>query len=253
MRLRSCKTAVYRRFIHSDVRTCPIRPMTRWPGYEHDDAQSRCGQSSDALPTLRRARAIAAGSAWGLCRVCAWDAPGAGPRLRASEHCEGDPPMMDAQLAPALPRLNDAAPEFAAMTTHGPKKLSDYTAGGKWVLLFSHPADFTPVCTTEFIEFSRLAPEFEKRNVQPIGLSVDSIYSHLGWEQNIEKNFGQKIPFPVIADRNMAVAALYGLIHPGASDTATVRAVFLIDPTGKVRFLIYYPLSMGRNSQEILR
>jgi peroxiredoxin (alkyl hydroperoxide reductase subunit C) len=120
-------------------------------------------------------------------------------------------------------------------------------------LFFSHPADFTPVCTTEFVEFSRLYPEFEKRNVQLIGLSVDSIYSHLGWEQNIEKNFGQKIPFPVVADRNMAVASLYGLIHPGASDTATVRAVFVIDPKGMVRALIYYPLQTGRNSDEILR
>ena len=112
-------------------------------------------------------------------------------------------------------------------------------------MLFSHPADFTPVCTTEFIEFSRLAPEFEKRNVQLIGLSVDSIFAHLGWEQNIEKNFGQKIPFPVIADRNMAVAALFGLIHPGASDTATVRAVFLIDPNGKVRFPDLLPTQHG--------
>jgi peroxiredoxin 2/4 len=160
---------------------------------------------------------------------------------------------MEAQERQSIPRIGDPAPDFKATSTHGEITLSQYTKAGKWVLLFSHPADFTPVCTTEFIEFSRLAPEFEKRNVQPIGLSVDSIYSHLGWEQNIEKNFGQKIPFPVIADRNMAVAALFGLIHPGASDTATVRAVFLIDPNGKVRFLIYYPLSMGRNSQEILR
>jgi len=160
---------------------------------------------------------------------------------------------MEAQERQPIPRIGDAAPDFKAMSTQGEISLSQYTKAGKWVLLFSHPADFTPVCTTEFIEFSRLAPEFEKRNVQPIGLSVDSIYAHLGWEQNIEKNFGQKIPFPVIADRSMAVAALYGLIHPGASDTATVRAVFLIDPNGKVRFLIYYPLSMGRNSQEILR
>lgn len=160
---------------------------------------------------------------------------------------------MEAQERQPIPRINDPAPDFKAMSTQGEITLSQFTKAGKWVLLFSHPADFTPVCTTEFIEFSRLAPEFEARNVQCIGLSVDSIYSHLGWEQNIEKNFGQKVPFPVIADRNMAVAQLYGLIHPGASDTATVRAVFLIDPTGKVRFLIYYPLSMGRNSAEILR
>src|SRR2546427_3971113 len=160
---------------------------------------------------------------------------------------------MEAQERQPIPRINDPAPDFKALSTHGEITLSQFTKAGKWVLLFSHPADFTPVCTTEFIEFSRLAPEFEKRNVHLIGLSVDSIYSHLGWEQNIEKNFNQRVPFPVIADRNMAVASLYGLIHPGASDTATVRAVFLIDPNGKGRFLIYYPLSLGRNSQEILR
>ena len=160
---------------------------------------------------------------------------------------------MEAQERQPIPRINDMAPDFKAISTHGEITLSQFTKAGKWVLLFSHPADFTPVCTTEFIEFSRLAPEFEKRNVQCVGLSVDSIYSHLGWEQNIEKNFGQKIPFPVIADRNMAVASLYGLIHPGASDTATVRAVFVIDPKGMVRALIYYPLQTGRNSQEILR
>jgi peroxiredoxin (alkyl hydroperoxide reductase subunit C) len=103
---------------------------------------------------------------------------------------------MEAQAAQlkSIPRINDIAPDFKAMSTHGEITLSQFTQAGKWVLLFSHPADFTPVCTTEFIEFSRLAPEFEKRDVQPIGLSVDSIYSHLGWEQNIEKNFGQKIP-----------------------------------------------------------
>ena len=160
---------------------------------------------------------------------------------------------METQERQPIPRIGDPAPDFKAVSTHGEITLSQYTKAGKWVMLFSHPADFTPVCTTEFIEFARLTPEFEKRNVQLIGLSVDSIFAHLGWEQNIEKNFGQKIPFPVIADRNMAVAALFGLIHPGASDTATIRAVFLIDPNGKVRFLIYYPLSMGRNSQELLR
>ena len=159
---------------------------------------------------------------------------------------------MEAQERQPIPRINDPAPDFKALSTHGEITLSQFTKAGKWVLLFSHPADFTPVCTTEFIEFSRLAPEFEKRNVQLIGLSVDSIYAHLGWEQNIEKNFNQRVPFPVIADRNMAVASLYGLIHPGASDTATVRAVFVIDPKGMVRALIYYPLQIGRNAQEIL-
>lgn len=152
-----------------------------------------------------------------------------------------------------LPRLNEIAPDFEAVSTHGPLKLSHYREKGKWVLLFSHPADFTPVCTTEFVAFSQLYPEFQKRNVELIGISVDSTYSHLGWIRNIEQNFKVKVPFPVVADRNMAVAHLYGMIHPGASDTATVRCVFVIDPKGIVRAMIYYPLQAGRNMDEILR
>ncbi len=153
-----------------------------------------------------------------------------------------------------LPRLNEPAPDFGeANSTHGPIRLSDYKEKGKWVLLFSHPADFTPVCTTEFVEFARLYPEFQKRNVELIGLSVDSAYSHLGWIRNIEQNFKVKVPFPVISDRNMSIAQLYGMIHPGASDTATVRCVFFIDPKGTIRAMIYYPLQTGRNMDEILR
>lgn len=149
--------------------------------------------------------------------------------------------------------MNEIAPDFEAVSTHGPLKLSHYREKGKWVLLFSHPADFTPVCTTEFVAFSQLYPEFQKRNVELIGISVDSTYSHLGWIRNIEQNFKVKVPFPVVADRNMAVAHLYGMIHPGASDTATVRCVFVIDPKGIVRAMIYYPLQAGRNMDEILR
>ena len=161
--------------------------------------------------------------------------------------------MMDAQLAPALPRLNEAAPEFAAMTTHGPKQLSDYTADGKWVLLFSHPADFTPVCTTEFIEFARLSPEFERRGVQLVGLSIDSVPAHLAWIRDIEEAFGVRVTFPVIADLDMGVARRYGMVHPGASTTATVRAVFVIDPKGILRAMLYYPLTTGRPMPELLR
>lgn len=150
-----------------------------------------------------------------------------------------------------LPRINDDAPQFEAKSTHGLIKLSDYA--GKWVVLFSHPADFTPVCSTEFVEFAKRAEDFKRRGVQLIGLSVDSIPAHIAWHRSIEENFNVKIDFPVIADLDLKVAAKYGLIHPGASDTATVRAVFIIDDKQKVRALIYYPMSLGRNIDEILR
>lgn len=152
-----------------------------------------------------------------------------------------------------LPRINEPAPDFEAKSTHGMIRLSNYTSKGKWVLLFSHPADFTPVCTTEFVEFSKRNPEFEKRNVQLIGNSVDSVYSHIAWVLNIEKNFGVKVPFPVIADLDQKVARAYGMVHEAVSDTAAVRAVFFIDPKGTIRSLLYYPLSLGRNVDELLR
>ncbi|MGC9064209.1 MAG: peroxiredoxin [bacterium] len=151
----------------------------------------------------------------------------------------------------SLPRLNELAPEFEAITTHGKLKLSDFR--GKWVILFSHPADFTPVCTTEFVAFSKAYEEFVKRNTQLIGLSIDSIYSHLAWTQNIEKNFGVKVPFPIIANLDMKVATLYGMVHPQASSTQAVRAVFFIDEKGILRAMVYYPLTNGRNIQEIIR
>jgi peroxiredoxin (alkyl hydroperoxide reductase subunit C) len=154
---------------------------------------------------------------------------------------------------PRLPRINESAPDFEAKSTHGIIRLSNYTSKGKWVVLFSHPADFTPVCTTEFVEFSKRNPEFEKRNVQLIGNSVDSIYSHIAWALNIEKNFGVKVPFPVIADLDQKVARAYGMVHEAVSDTAAVRAVFFIDPKGVIRSLLYYPLSLGRNVDELLR
>ena len=150
-----------------------------------------------------------------------------------------------------LPRINDTAPDFEAKSTQGPLKLSDYK--GKWVVLFSHPADFTPVCTTEFVEFARRSEDFKGRGAQLLGLSVDSVPAHIAWIRNIEGHFGVKIDFPVIADLDTKVAQTYGLIHPGASETATVRAVFIIDPQQKVRALIYYPMSCGRNIDEVLR
>ena len=159
----------------------------------------------------------------------------------------------DVQTPVRLPRINEPAPEFEAKSTHGVIKLSDYTSKGKWVLLFSHPADFTPVCTTEFVEFSRRFDEFEKRNVQLIGVSIDSIYSHIAWARNIEQNFNVQVKFPVIADLDQKVARSYGMVHEAVSDTAAVRAVFFIDPKRNVRALLYYPLSLGRNIEEILR
>lgn len=152
-----------------------------------------------------------------------------------------------------LPRINDPAPDFHAKSTHGVIRLSDFTGKGKWVMLFSHPADFTPVCTTEFIEFARKYPEFEKRNIQPIGVSIDSVYSHIAWVRNIEQHAGVKVQFPVVADLDQKVAHAYGMVHEAVSDTATVRAVFFIDPKGTIRALLYYPMSLGRNVDEILR
>jgi peroxiredoxin (alkyl hydroperoxide reductase subunit C) len=155
------------------------------------------------------------------------------------------------EMQTSLPRLNEPAPQFAATSTHGPIKLADYK--GKWVVLFSHPADFTPVCTTEFAAFAERFGDFEKRGVQLIGVSIDSIYSHIHWVRDIEQKFGVQIKFPVIADLDMKVAHAYGMIHPGASSTATVRCVFFIDPNQNVRAMIYYPLSSGRNIDEVLR
>ncbi len=151
----------------------------------------------------------------------------------------------------SLPRLNEPAPDFEAVSTHGPVKLSDLR--GKWVVLFSHPADFTPVCSTEFMAFAQNYAEFEKRNAVLLGISVDSVYSHIAWTRNIEEKSGIKIPFPVIADLDMKVSQTFGMIHPGESNTATVRTVFFIDDKGIVRAMIYYPMSCGRNVDEILR
>src|SRR5262245_29191740 len=158
---------------------------------------------------------------------------------------------MEGTAAPALPRLNEPAPDFKANSTQGELKLSDYK--GRWVVLFSHPADFTPVCTTEFVEFAKRRSEFERLGVQLIGVSIDSIYSHIAWVRNIERNFGVSITFPVIADLDTKVAQTYGMIHPGAASTATVRCVFVIDDKGALRAMVYYPLTNGRNIDEIVR
>ena len=150
-----------------------------------------------------------------------------------------------------LPNLGEKAPDFKSNSTMGPIKLSDYC--GKWIVLFSHPGDFTPVCTTEFLAFASLASEFKKRNTQLLGLSVDSNASHLAWIYNILQLTGVNIPFPIIEDRDMKIANLYGMISAPMSNTSTVRTVFIIDDKQILRTILYYPLSTGRNIPEILR
>jgi 1-Cys peroxiredoxin (EC 1.11.1.15) len=152
---------------------------------------------------------------------------------------------------PRMPGLNQPAPEFVAKTTHGPKKLSDYK--GKWLVLFSHPADFTPVCTTEFMAFAQRAEDFKKVGCELLGLSIDSVHAHIAWIRNIKEKFGVDVPFPVIADLDMKVAHAYGMIQPGASDTSAVRATFIIDDKGVMRAMVYYPMTNGRSIDEILR
>ncbi len=151
----------------------------------------------------------------------------------------------------SFPRLNEPAPAFSAKTTHGDRSLADYK--GKWLILFSHPADFTPVCTTEFIGFQKHADTFRSMNCELIGLSIDSLYSHLAWTSSIKEKFGVEISFPIIEDIKMEVASAYGMVHPGAADTQAVRATFFIDPEGILRAMVYYPMSNGRSIEEFLR
>lgn len=151
----------------------------------------------------------------------------------------------------SLPRINEPAPDFEAKSTHGVLHLSDFK--GKWIMLFSHPADFTPVCSTEFMAFARRIKDFEALNVQPIGVSIDSVFSHIAWARSMEEMGGVTIPFPIIADLDMKVAQAYGMIHPATSDTAPIRAVFFIDPKQVIRAILYYPQSTGRSIDEILR
>lgn len=149
------------------------------------------------------------------------------------------------------PRLNEPAPAFQAKTTFGDKNLADYT--GKWLVLFSHPADFTPVCTTEFMAFAKRHDEFQSINTELLGLSIDSHYSHVAWVRNIKEKFDVDVKFPIIADLDMKVATAYGMVHPGASDTSAVRATFIIDDKGILRAMVYYPMTNGRSIDEIKR
>src|SRR5574344_1052841 len=158
----------------------------------------------------------------------------------------------------SMPRIGDKAPEFKAVTTQGDINFpGDYK--GKWVILFSHPADFTPVCTSEFMTFASMADDFKKMNTELVGLSVDGLYSHIAWLRTIKEKIEYKgmkdieVKFPLIEDITMEVAKKYGMIQPGESNTKAVRAVFIIDPKGIVRAIIYYPLSLGRNFDELYR
>ncbi|HYW96356.1 MAG TPA: peroxiredoxin [Bacteroidales bacterium] len=168
---------------------------------------------------------------------------------------------MEENLEPkvvSMPRLGEAAPEFRAETTQGDIHFpNDYT--GSWVILFSHPADFTPVCTSEFMTFASLEDKFAKANCKLVGLSVDGLYSHIAWLRTIKEKIEYRsmkdveVNFPLIEDVSMAVAEKYGMIQPGESNTKAVRAVFYVDPKGTIRTIIYYPLSLGRNFDELYR
>ena len=154
--------------------------------------------------------------------------------------------------AMSIPRIGDIALNFTAKTTKGDITLHDY-AKDKWIILFSHPADFTPVCTTEMSGFALRRNEFTALNTELVGLSIDSIHAHLGWVNNVREKTGVYFDFPIIADIDMKVSKMYGMLQPNESETAAVRAVFFIDPEKKIRLMMYYPLNVGRNMNEILR
>lgn len=160
--------------------------------------------------------------------------------------------MSQETILNGLPRIGDQAPNFEAITTIGALNFKEWQ-GDSWVILFSHPADFTPVCTTELVQFAKETPFFDQHNTKLIGLSIDSLHSHLAWVQNVKKNTGVNLAFPLIADLDQKVARLYGMLHQNESSTATVRAVFIIDPQQTIRLLIYYPLNIGRNVEEVKR
>lgn len=166
--------------------------------------------------------------------------------------------LMTTPVAPSMPRIGDAAPAFTAKTTQGDISFpGDYT--GRWVILFSHPADFTPVCTSEFMTFATMEEEFAAYNTALVGLSIDGLYSHIAWLRTIKDRIVYRdmqdveVTFPLIEDITMDVARAYGMIMPGEHATQAVRAVFVIDPEGVIRTIIYYPLSLGRNFDELLR
>ncbi len=159
--------------------------------------------------------------------------------------------MENKEEVQGFPLIGDKFPEMEVVTTEGKISLpNDYK--GKWVVLFSHPGDFTPVCTTEFVSFAKKKDQFDKLNTELIGLSIDQVFSHIKWDEWIEEKIGQEINFPIIADANGDISKKIGMIHPGKG-AQTVRAVFIIDPKGYIRLILYYPQEIGRNMDEILR
>ncbi|MDZ4268603.1 MAG: peroxiredoxin [Mycobacterium sp.] len=167
-------------------------------------------------------------------------------------------PAPTTAAVPGMPRIGDPAPAFTAVTTQGDITFpADYS--GEWVIFFSHPADFTPVCTSEFMTFASMQQEFAAYNTKLVGLSVDGLYSHIAWLRTIKDKIAFRdmsnveVTFPLIEDISMKIAEMYGMIMPGEDSTKAVRAVFVIDPEGKIRAIIYYPLSLGRNFDELLR
>jgi len=159
---------------------------------------------------------------------------------------------MEQETIRMMPRIGDMAPDFEAVTTTGKLKFSEYNKGS-WVVFFSHPADFTPVCTTEMSGFAMEKDFFAAHNTKLMGLSIDSIHAHIAWVNAVQEKTGVLFEFPIVADIDMSVSKLYGMLQPGESETAAVRAVFIIDPEGKVRLIMYYPLNVGRNMDEIKR
>lgn len=151
----------------------------------------------------------------------------------------------------SAPLLHDQAPDFVTRTTLGERRLSSYR--GRWLVFFSHPADFTPVCTSEFIAFAKAYPKFQAAGCDLLGLSVDSLFSHLAWVRSIHAQFNVEIPFPIAEDSGLRIAHAYGMVHPAATSSATVRATFVIDPTGVIRAITWYPMTAGRNVAELLR
>jgi peroxiredoxin (alkyl hydroperoxide reductase subunit C) len=149
------------------------------------------------------------------------------------------------------PMIGEPAPQFRARTTFGTQSLSDYF--GRWLVFFSHPSDFTPVCTSEFVAFARAHEKFLELDCDLLGMSVDSLSSHLAWQQNIQSSFGVEVTFPIVEDPSMAIARAYGMLPPDASSSATVRTTFVIDPHGTVRAITTYPMNVGRNVDETLR
>lgn len=160
--------------------------------------------------------------------------------------------MENVESKSVMPRIGDRAPDFRAKTTTGELQFSEFNQNS-WVILFSHPADFTPVCTTELSQFAREKDFFKSKNTKLLGLSIDSIHSHLAWVKNVKDNLSVYMDFPIIADLDMKISQKYGMLHPGESETAAVRAVFFIDPKGVIRLIMYYPLNIGRNMEEIKR